>query len=382
LSYELCYSAGLNSGKGNSCTLGVSFTSDQAGRQLTNVKSIDASAWTARSQEVVLLAQGRTVAVWQTYARDADRLARLQGSLILLLGLWALWNVSQLLWMPFRGGEIETAPSMALNPPALSSPRESAIIDVSAVLGSGLFGGEPDTLAAEAEVASGIESDREGIEQNAKETRLALQLTGIVASTDDGLGNAVIKAGAKEQVYAVGDALPASGRVTLAKVMPTQVVIDNNGTYELIKLYDGPGLVIPTRAAPAPISETSLAMAAAPDTSANTLGSAEERNALAGQYRQRLYDNPESLADAVSVAPVRAGNQIVGYRIAPGADAQAFDTFGFKRGDVVVAVNGLALSDASNTLKLYQLMKEATQATFDIERDGGTVTISVDLASP
>ena len=346
------------------------------------MKSIDASAWTARSQEVVLLAQGRTVAVWQTYARDADRLARLQGSLILLLGLWALWSVSQLLWMPFRGGEIETAPSMALNPPALSSPRESAIIDVSAVLGSGLFGGEPDTLAPEAGVASGIESDREGIEQNAKETRLALQLTGIVASTDDGLGNAVIKAGAKEQVYAVGDALPASGRVTLAKVMPTQVVIDNNGTYELIKLYDGPGLVIPTRAAPEPINETSRAMAAAPDTLANTLESAAERNALAGQYRQRLYDNPESLADAVSVSPVRAGNQIVGYRIAPGADAQAFDTLGFKRGDVVVAVNGLTLSDASNTLKLYQLMKEARQATFDIEREGGTVTISVDLASP
>ena len=120
----------------------------------------------------------------------------------------------------------------------------------------------------------------------------------------------------------------------------------------------------------------------APDTLANTLESAAERNALAGQYRQRLYDNPESLADAVSVSPVRAGNQIVGYRIAPGANAQAFDTLGFKRGDVVVAVNGLTLSDASNTLKLYQLMKEARQATFDIEREGGTVTISVDLASP
>jgi general secretion pathway protein C len=181
-------------------------------------------------------------------------------------------------------------------------------------------------------------------------------------------------------VYAVGDVLPASGRVTLAKVMPTQVVIDNNGTYELIKLYEGPGLVIPTRAAPEP--ETLQTMAAARDMPANLVENAAERSALAGQYRQQLYDNPESLANAVSVAPVRAGDQIVGYRISPGADTRAFDTFGFKRGDVVVAVNGLTLSDASNTLKLYQLMKEASQATFDIERDGGTVTISVDLASP
>ena len=58
------------------------------------------------------------------------------------------------------------------------------------------------------------------------------------------------------------------------------------------------------------------------------------------------------------------------------------DNFGFQSGDIVTAVNGLALSDAINTLKLYQTMKDATQASFDIERDGGTVTVSVDLASP
>ena len=42
----------------------------------------------------------------------------------------------------------------------------------------------------------------------------------------------------------------------------------------------------------------------------------------------------------------------------------------------------LALSDASNSIKLYQMMKEATEATFDIQREGGNVTPSVDLSSP
>jgi len=103
---------------------------------------------------------------------------------------------------------------------------------------------------------------------------------------------------------------------------------------------------------------------------------------LASQYRRQLYDSPESLASVVSVSPVREGDRVVGYRIAPGADRVAFDTFGFQSGDIVTAVNGLALSDASNTVKLYQTMKDATQASFDIERDGGTVTVNVDLASP
>jgi general secretion pathway protein C len=73
---------------------------------------------------------------------------------------------------------------------------------------------------------------------------------------------------------------------------------------------------------------------------------------------------------------------VIGYRLAPGADRVAFEAFGFQTGDIVTAVNGLALSDASNTVKLYQTMKDATQASFDIERDGGNVTINVDLASP
>ena len=97
--------------------------------------------------------------------------------------------------------------------------------------------------------AATIDSGCEGIEQNAKETRLALVLTGIVASTEDGLGSAVIKGGSREQVYAVGDDLPVSGKVTLVKVMPRPVVIANSGTYELIKLYEGPGLGFPTLAA-------------------------------------------------------------------------------------------------------------------------------------
>ena len=314
-------------------------------------------------------------------ARDSARLQRLQTGLIVLLVLWSLSSVSQLIWIPFRANPIDAAPALALNPPKPAGGQQTAVIDASGVLGLGLFGGLPEALA-DADSAALTEASRDGIEQNAQETRLALTLTGIVASTEDGSGSAVIKSGAAEQVYAVGDALPASGQVVLAKVMPQQVVIDNNGTYELMKLYEGPGIAIPTRtvralrqdaAASAPISNTNEASPSA---------TAAEQTALASQYRRKLYDSPESLASVVSVSPVREGERVVGYRIAPGADRVAFDAFGFQTGDIVTAVNGLALSDASNTVKLYQTMKDATQASFDIERDGSNVTINVDLASP
>ena len=347
----------------------------------TTVNSIDHSAWKARLEDASTRIQDRVKVLWYRLARDPAQLQRVQTALIVVLVLWSLSSVSQLIWIPFRANPIDAAPALALNPPKPAGGQQTAVIDTSSVRGLGLFGGSPEALA-EVDNATLSAASRDGIEQNAQETRLALTLTGIVASTEDGTGSAVIKSGAAEQVYAVGDALPASGQVVLAKVMPQQVVIDNNGTYELIKLYEGSGIAIPTRAARPPGQDAIASVQSVSPNEAGTPASAAEQTALASQYRRQLYNSPESLASVISVSPVREGDRVVGYRIAPGADRAAFDTFGFQPGDIVTAVNGLALSDASNTVKLYQTMKDATQASFDIERGGGTVTVNVDLASP
>ncbi|MAC36825.1 MAG: type II secretion system protein GspC [Halieaceae bacterium] len=333
-----------------------------------------------RLRDVIAQTESLLIRLWQDYARNPAKLTRLQSMLLAVLVLWSLASASQLFWAPWRSISLEAIPAEMINIPRLTAGSGNIAVDINPVLGSGIFGGDPDTLEDEGGAAS-IDSGREGIEQNAKETRLALVLTGIVASTEDGLGSAVIKGGSREQVYAVGDDLPVSGKVTLVKVMPRQVVIDNSGTYELIKLYEGPGLVLPTRAA-----QRARPDLATPVTSQSggddTVVDVEVRAIVAGQYRQQLYEAPESLARVVSVSPVREGGSVSGYRVAPGADRDAFNATGFQSGDVVKAVNGLALSDASNTLKLYQLMKDANQATFELERNGESVTLSVDLASP
>ena len=347
----------------------------------TTVNTIDQSAWKTRFEAASTRVQEGVQGHWQGLAHDPERRRRLQAILTVVLVLWSLSSDSQLIWIPCRTHPIEVAPALALNPPKPAGGKQTAVIDTSGVLGLGLFGGSPEAFA-DANSATLSEASRDGIEQNAQETRLALTLTGIVASNEDGRGSAVIKSGAAEQVYAVGDALPASGQVVLAKVMPQQVVIDNNGTYELMKLYEGPGIAIPTRTARALRQDAAASAPISNTNEASPSATAAEQTALASQYRRKLYDSPESLASVVSVSPVREGERVVGYRIAPGADRVAFDAFGFQTGDIVTAVNGLALSDASNTVKLYQTMKDATQASFDIERDGSNVTINVDLASP
>ncbi len=111
------------------------------------------------------------------------------------------------------------------------------------------------------------------------------------------------------------------------------------------------------------------------------VASEAERREVAQRYRKALYETPEVLASLLTVSPVLTDGTITGYRISPNKDRAAFDALGFQIGDVVTAVNGLSLSDTTNTMKLYTLMKEATDATFDISREGGNVTISVDLTN-
>ena len=67
--------------------------------------------------------------------------------------------------------------------------------------------------------------------------------------------------------------------------------------------------------------------------------------------------------------------------MAPGRDTQQFRALGFKAGDVITAVNGLTLSDPANTVQLYQLMRDAAEASFDVDRNGTPVSISVSLGS-
>jgi general secretion pathway protein C len=248
-------------------------------------------------------------------------------------------------------------------------------------LGLGLFG-NPEAAAIET-VVEANSAPRDGIEQGASETRLALRLTGIVASTEDGLGSAVIAAKNVEATYAVGDALPVSGDVTLAKVMATQVVISNNGTYELLKLFEDSTLsaMVPEASArpaqqPArtqPAVEVSSGAQAAVDPS--------QQAAVARAVRERLYDNPQSLARLVQVAAVRDEQGIRGYRVSPGQDAAQFRALGFQPGDVITSVNGLSLSDPANTVRLYQMMRDARDATIEVERNGSTTSLSVSLDS-
>ncbi len=302
------------------------------------------------------------------------RARRIRQVILLLVVVWMLLSLTRLLWALVPNAEnTNVAPPTVINPLSASSSRAIvAPVDIDRMVAWHLFGEAGATAQAVIEAATEVETDsREGIEDGARETSLQLKLRGIVASTEDGLGYAIIENANQQAIYMVEDKLPVRGNVVLAKVMPRQVVLDNGGTYELLVLFEES-----TFSTAEPMS----AQTAAPAVSENIDKRGDDQaTRLAQSYRQRLYQNPQSLAEVVNVSAVRENGALLGYRVSPGKDQEQFAQLGFKMGDVVTSVNGVSLDNPTNTMVLFNDMRSAKEAVFELKRDGQALTLSVNL---
>lgn len=324
----------------------------------------------------------RAAAVLQQSAHSLAQPARLRllrRALLVLLALWAVLALVQLFWALWPQPAAAPLPADIINPVSRSqSAPETAAVDIDRLVGWKLFGepgAELEAAIVEATPTSGA-SEREGIEEGARETRLDLILRGVVASSDDGLGHAIIEHRKRQDVYAVDDELPVSGNVRLAKVMAGQVVLDNNGTYELLTLFEESEFDRQLSHSAMPSAADTPRETTHVDKRADT-----QATELAAGYRAQLYQNPQSLASLVRISAVREGGELRGYRVAPGREAAQFQQLGFKAGDLVTSVNGIALNDPANTMQLYQTMRTASEAVFELERNGQPMSVSVDLGA-
>lgn len=311
------------------------------------------------------------------WVAQPQRVAGIRLGAVLILAFWAIFALAKLIWLlvPDSSGTIPSGVAI-LNPIATNASSTLAKpVDINKLRNWHLFGvvGEEGGAAAVVEDIK-ANSDRDGIEDGASESRLDLKLRGVVSVSEDGLGHAMIEHKAKQEVYAVGDRLPVGKGVILAKVMPHGVVLDNRGTYELLKLFEDTALlgqVLSGGTAPTPRKAERSAVRKIPHD--------ENSSVVAQNIRRQLYDNPQSLAAVVRVSAVRENNTLKGYRVDPGKSGAQFTQLGFKSGDVVTSVNGVNLDNPANTMQLYQLMRSASEAVFDLERGAETITLTVNL---
>ncbi len=312
---------------------------------------------------------------------EPQRQRQLRNGLYLLACVWMLFALASLIWGVLPQPEGQAIQGQIVNPlGATSQGVQRREVNIEQIAGWNLFGSaasKPSAeaiAAAEAAAAAAARSGRglNGIENNARETRLSLKLQGIIASSDVDSARAIIESKKKQEQYAVGDELPVSGRVTIAKILADRVVLDNSGRYELLLLFDE-----------STISSTPMESAKAeqPGRRLDRRGDREVTQ-MAESYRQRLYSNPQSLADVVKIAAVREGGQLRGYRVSAGKDRKQFESLGFKPNDVVTGVNGIELTDPGKAMELYRIMRSAGEASFSVRRGNQELTLVVGLNNP
>ena len=50
-----------------------------------------------------------------------------------------------------------------------------------------------------------------------------------------------------------------------------------------------------------------------------------------------------------------------------------------QEGDIITAINGITLDEPANTMRLYQAMRSAGEAVFDLQRGEQQLTLAVSL---
>jgi general secretion pathway protein C len=224
-------------------------------------------------------------------------------------------------------------------------PPVAPTVDLPAIVNAHLFG-----VAANS-----------GDPSQAPATTANLSLTGTLAGREPEHGWAIIGAsGQSARVYATGTALP--GGAKLFAVYPDRVILDRNGAHESLML---------------PRLSASSGANFAPRVAGQPRGGAPDAS-LADSVRELLVQNPQAGGDLLRPQPVFAGGSLRGYRVYPGRNRAQFAGLGLQPGDLVMAVNGVALDDPNRGLEILRGVGQGSAVTLSVERGGQQQQIAID----
>jgi general secretion pathway protein C len=300
------------------------------------------------------------LAVWQRLVR-------------IILVVWLAYVLAQVIWVLIPKPTIPAAKIEASSLSGLQATGgDKSSVDIDQLKQLTPFGNPAAQVAT-------TNAQTSNIEQEAADTQLNLVLRGLVYSSDEKVARAVIASSDKQEVYAVGDPIPMSNNVTVAKILADRVIINNNGKFESLWLFkDDPNAPkIRSTYTANPSIDNHMATAQPPvyydeqNTQNYSVPTPAEQNNIAQMGN--------TLSDVVAMSIHRENGQIVGYKIRPGRNAEMFNSLGLQTDDVVTAVNGMPLNNPGKIMEIYRSMGSATSANLQILRNGSTVNLDISL---
>lgn len=202
-------------------------------------------------------------------------------------------------------------------------------------------------------------------ETDAPETQLNLTLLGVYAPGESGGLAIIATGGGPEKVYAVGDTIAGSARIT--GIFEDRVVLRRDGRAETLRM------------------DLAKVPSGQADRQVRTRGDGQGEGIIerARALRERIRQNPLELARMVRFQPYVEDGELVGFRIQPRSDeAQLLEEAGIRPSDVVTRVNGIPLNDRAQGNRALRELRDASMINVTILRDGRSEQLSIPLGSP
>jgi len=182
--------------------------------------------------------------------------------------------------------------------------------------------------------------------QRAPETMLSLQLFGIRAGEGAAGGAAIIaNANNLQNTYLVGQEIMPG--VRLEKVSPGHVLIRRNGVIEKLSLDKEKDNV----------------------SSPAAVGNVTTPPAVSEDGWKRIALDGGSLLSEIQLGP-RQGQGDGGLTLLSAKTPGLLDRLGLAPGDVLVSVNGTAITDVAKLASIAETLRDAERVTLEIERNG------------
>ncbi|WP_065204541.1 type II secretion system protein GspC [Shewanella woodyi] len=204
---------------------------------------------------------------------------------------------------------------------------------------------------------------------DAPKTSLSIQLTGVVASTAQQKGLAVIASSGSQNTYSLDDKIKGTS-ASLKEVYADRIIITNSGRYETLML-DG-------------LKYETNGQANKQLQQAKSVRKVDQRqNKQVAQdileSRDELLADPSKLTDYLAISPVQREGQLQGYRLNAGKDRDLFKQAGFRANDLAKSINGYDLTEMTQALEVMAQLPELTEISLMVERDGQLVEIMFSL---
>ena len=269
----------------------------------------------------------------------------------LVLVIAIAYQLAKLTWLVLPGTPTGELPAVGPLGSGASVTQPSSNYDM--LLGSHLLGDE--TKAPPKVVETVVD---------APDTALSLSLSGTVVVEGDSASSwAVISSNrGEDKNYHIGQAIENANGATLHSVYADRVILNRGDHLETLRLPK--------------VTNASNNVAGRPQAAPAFSPSPAQNDSL----RQVITQNASRLTDILRVAPQVEQGQVVGFRVNPGRDRQAFEALGLQAGDVVTDINGTTLNDASKGLQVFEQLGEATQANVTVLRDGAPQVLVVDTS--